>query len=104
MTDDSTRTDIKQDYHNLFYTFIGLRDLYAVYEAAEPLRGYDHSLEYRVIMQHENYVLAVKGGSRHGEAGRHETAGTAHRFNFRATGGEVERQGNSRDNWRDYRR
>jgi len=67
MTDDSTRPDIKQDYHNLFYTFIGLRDLYAVYEAAEPLRGYDHSLEYRVIMQHENYVLAVKGGSRHGE-------------------------------------
>jgi len=67
VTDDSTRPDIKQDYHNLFYTFIGLRDLYAVYEAAEPLRGYDHSLEYRAIMQHENYVLAVKGGSRHGE-------------------------------------
>ena len=38
-TDDSTRPEIKQDHHKLFYSFIYLRDLYMLYEAAEPLQG-----------------------------------------------------------------
>jgi hypothetical protein len=66
-TDDSTRPEIKQDYHNLFYSFIYLRDLYMIYEAATPLQGYDQTLGYKAIMQHNNYVLAVKGGNRLGE-------------------------------------
>ena len=66
-TDDSTREEIKADYSKLFYTFINLRDLYMIYEAAEPLRGYDQSLGYRAIMQYNNCVLAVRGQSRLGE-------------------------------------
>ncbi|MCL2579105.1 MAG: hypothetical protein FWE32_03645 [Oscillospiraceae bacterium] len=66
-TEDSTRPEIKQDFYKLFYTFIHLRDLYAIYEAATPLQGYDHSLGYRAIMQHDNCVFAVKGGNRLGE-------------------------------------
>jgi len=66
-TDDSTRPEIKEDYHKLFYTFIHLRDLYAIYEAAEPLKGYNDSLGYRAIIQHNNYVLAVNGRSILGE-------------------------------------
>ena len=66
-TEDSTRPEIKQDHHKLFYSFIYLRDLYMLYEAAEPLQGYDQSLGYRAIMQHNNCVLAVRGQSRLGE-------------------------------------
>jgi hypothetical protein len=66
-TDDSTREDIKQDYNKLFYMFIHLRDLYMIYEAAEPLREYDQSLGYRAIMQYGNCTLAVRGGNRLGE-------------------------------------
>ena len=39
-TDDSTREEIKEDYYKLFYSFIYLRDLYMVYEAATPLMGH----------------------------------------------------------------
>ena len=67
ITDDSARPNIKDDYHKLFYMFIYLRDLYMIYEAAEPLRGYSDSLGYRAITQHNNYTLAVTGRSRLGE-------------------------------------
>jgi hypothetical protein len=66
-TDDSCREEIKADFYKLHDMFIYLRDLYMIYEAAEPLRGYDHSLEYRAIMQYKNCVLAVRGGSTIGE-------------------------------------
>jgi len=66
-TDDSTRAEIKQDFYKLFDMFIYLRNLYSVYEAATPLQGYDHSLGYRVIMQHNHCVLAVNGRNRLGE-------------------------------------
>ena len=45
--------------------FINLRDLYAVYSAAE--HGYDQSSEYRAIQQYNNCVLAVNGRSILGE-------------------------------------
>ena len=66
-TDDSTREEIKQDYNKLFYMFIDLRDLYMIYDKAEPLRGYDQSLGYRAIAQYNECTLAVRGGSRLGE-------------------------------------
>jgi hypothetical protein len=66
-TDDSAREDIKADYNKLFYMFINLRDLYVIYDTADPLKGYDQSLGYRAIMRHGHYTLAVKGGSRLGD-------------------------------------
>jgi len=66
-TDDSTRSEIKADFYKLHDMFIELRDLYMIYDAAEPLRGYDQSLGYRAIMQYNNCVLAVRGQSRLGE-------------------------------------
>ncbi len=43
-TDDSTREEISGDFYKLHDMFIYLRDLDMIYEAAEPLRGYDDSL------------------------------------------------------------
>ena len=53
-TDDSMSKEIKQDYHKLFYSFIYLRDLYMIYEAATPLQGFDQSLGYKAIMVGKN--------------------------------------------------
>ena len=66
-TYDSTRAEIKQDFYKLFNEFIHLRNLYSVYETATPLQGYDHSLGYREIMQHNHCVLAVNGRNSLGE-------------------------------------
>jgi hypothetical protein len=66
-TNDSTRPEIKADFYKLHGMFIHLRDLYMIYEAAEPLRGYDQSLGYRAIMQYGCCTLAVRGGNRLGE-------------------------------------
>ena len=66
-TDDSTRPETKSDFYKLHHMFIDLRNLYMVYEAAEPLRGYDQSLGYRAIQQYNNCVLAVNGRSILGE-------------------------------------
>jgi hypothetical protein len=66
-TDDSTRDDIKHDYNKLFYMYIDLRNLYMIYEAAKPLKGYDQSLGYRSIMEYGGYTLAVRGSSICGE-------------------------------------
>ena len=66
-TYDSTHEEISGDFYKLHDMFIYLRDLYMVYESAEPLRGYDDSLGYRAIMQYKNCVLAVRGGNRLGE-------------------------------------
>jgi hypothetical protein len=64
---DSTREDTTEDFYKLFYTYINLRDLYMIYDAAEPLRGYNYSLDLRAIIQYENCTLAVRGNSKLGE-------------------------------------
>jgi hypothetical protein len=66
-TYDSADKEIKYDYNKLFYMLINLRELYIIYDVAEPLRGYDQSLGYRAIMQYDNCTLAVRGVSRLGD-------------------------------------
>ncbi len=66
-TDDSTREDIKHDYYKLHDTFIYLRDLYMLYDAAEPLKGYVDSLGYRSIMEYNGCTLAVNARNIFGE-------------------------------------
>jgi hypothetical protein len=62
-TDDSQRDDIKRDYKKLHDMFINLRDLYVIYDRAEPLQGYDQSLGYRRIMEYNHCTLAVNANS-----------------------------------------
>jgi hypothetical protein len=64
---DSTLPGIKQDFSKIHQMFIGLRDLYILYENTAPLQGYDQSLGYRSIMEYNGYTLAASARNIHGE-------------------------------------
>lgn len=48
------------DYKNLLDMFYPLSELYMIYDKAVPLDGYDYSLEFKTILEHNNHMLAIK--------------------------------------------